>query len=884
MVYTIIVGRSEEEKKKYGEMGTIYLGKLFVQMGQTTSLSSHILMDIAKTHVVLISGKRGSGKSYSSSVIAEEISRLPEDVKENMAVLFFDTMGVFWTMKYPNKRQEDLLRNWDLKPESIPVTIFTPQGYFDDYKKREIPVDFPFSLKTSELTADDWMSVFAIKPTEPVGILIERIINGLQTGKKSFSIHDIIHDIQQDKKSSKEVKEVAENFFTAADHWGLFAADGTPIEDLMKPGSVNVLDISAYTGTSGNWSIKGLVIHLVCKRLLEERIIARKSEEVEDIKKERSLFSEEVVKEKPMVWLVLDECVTGDTEIITNTNHTKMKEVVDKVKAGQEVFVLSYDDHMKKYVHKKINKVYIIPNRNVVKITTECGREIKCTPDHPLLTEAGYMSAVSCRETAYPLVQHHSEDISATKARLFGYLFGDGWLCVNESVGFSGKKSLGDLSRIKEDLLLLGFKSSRIHSRITTSKIKPTSGKIALVKGISNDICLSRKAFRFFLKLGAPVGEKVLQKVEVPRWILHGSHKVKAEFLAGLMGSDGQKISGCKNARGDFNAIRLSFNKDKRLREGALVFTYQLKKMFDDFGITISRVLERTGNIRKDGVETIKIVLTIAKNVKNTIRFLEKIGYRYNCDKELQGLYWLEYLRAREFERKKRETIKKEALKLKRGGLGKTRVSRMLNIKEYEAREYLYFNYNKGVPKNFDSFEEWIKKRQKGNFIFEKVVDMQHIGKEDVYDITVDDTHNFIANSILSHNCHEFLPKEGKTIATDALVQLLREGRQPGISLILVTQQPGEVHKDVLTQSDIVISHRLTAKPDIEALNAMQQSYLLADIQKYLNVLPKERGAAIILDDTSERIYPVMVHPKRSWHGGEAPSALKIKKNVLFEL
>jgi hypothetical protein len=114
-------------------------------------------------------------------------------------------------------------------------------------------------------------------------------------------------------------------------------------------------------------------------------------------------------------------------------------------------------------------------------------------------------------------------------------------------------------------------------------------------------------------------------------------------------------------------------------------------------------------------------------------------------------------------------------------------------------------------------------------------------------------------------------------------VQLLREGRQPGISLVLVTQQPGELIKDALTQSDIVLSHKLTNSADIQALNSMMQTYLTSDIASYLNNLPNAKGGAILLDDNSERIYPMRVHPKRSWHGGEAPSALKVKKEIEFE-
>ena len=120
-----------------------------------------------------------------------------------------------------------------------------------------------------------------------------------------------------------------------------------------------------------------------------------------------------------------------------------------------------------------------------------------------------------------------------------------------------------------------------------------------------------------------------------------------------------------------------------------------------------------------------------------------------------------------------------------------------------------------------------------------------------------------------------FLPRDGKTPASDALIQVLREGRQPGLSLLMATQQPGEVHSDVITQSDVVISHRVTAKADIDSLNNMMQTYLRENIQKSLNDLPKLKGSAIVLDDNSERVYPIMVRPKLSWHGGEEPSAVK---------
>ena len=91
----------------------------------------------------------------------------------------------------------------------------------------------------------------------------------------------------------------------------------------------------------------------------------------------------------------------------------------------------------------------------------------------------------------------------------------------------------------------------------------------------------------------------------------------------------------------------------------------------------------------------------------------------------------------------------------------------------------------------------------------------------------------------------------------------------------MATQQPGQIHKDVMTQSDLVIAHRLTAKPDIESLNEIMQTYLTKTIKQQIDDLPNLKGSAIILDDNSERIYPIRVRPRFTWHGGEAPTAVK---------
>ena len=136
---------------------------------------------------------------------------------------------------------------------------------------------------------------------------------------------------------------------------------------------------------------------------------------------------------------------------------------------------------------------------------------------------------------------------------------------------------------------------------------------------------------------------------------------------------------------------------------------------------------------------------------------------------------------------------------------------------------------------------------------------------------------------IMVDEAHEFLPRSGTTPATDTLQTLLREGRQPGISLVLASQQPGQIHTDVMTQSDIVIAHHITAKIDVDALGALMQTYMRESLDKTLADLPDVKGAAILFDDTNERLYPIRIRPRITWHGGGSPSLLK-EQSRLIEL
>jgi len=306
MPYNVIIGRDKEDKERYGEKGIIYIGKGYVKMGNYTSLSNKLWLDVVRSHVILIAGKRGSGKSYTIGVIAEEMSKLPPEVRENIAPLIFDTMGIFWTMKYKNDKDMELLEEWGIKAENLPVNVWVPGGYYEEYEKRKVSVDYKFSLAVNELDIEDWLSIFELKMIDPVSVVIQKNISRLLDGGE-FDIDDIVDSIRNDEEADDNYKKQTIALFEAARSWKVFAKKGeraTKISELIVAGKTTVLDLSVYSSVA-SFNVRALIIGLVSKKLFNQRILARKKEEVDSIHHRIDRSVEK--KEMPLVWIFLDE-------------------------------------------------------------------------------------------------------------------------------------------------------------------------------------------------------------------------------------------------------------------------------------------------------------------------------------------------------------------------------------------------------------------------------------------------------------------------------------------------------------------------------------------------------------------------------------------------
>ncbi|MFH1256602.1 MAG: ATP-binding protein [Candidatus Diapherotrites archaeon] len=297
-----IIGRSESDIEKYADKGTAYLGKVVMSSGENPVLGRKILMDVAQPHLVLICGKRGGGKSYSLAVLLEEFARQPLDIRKRISVIAIDTVGIFWTLKIPNKLEGKELERWDLNPDKTNVKVLVPKGRLSFYREKEIPVDGAFTLKASELDATEWLALFKLSWREPEGILLTRIIEEMQEKKSTlYGLDEIIEQVMRDDESEKITRQAVINRLKVAKSWGLIEKEGTRIRDLALPGEITIIDVSAYRQAIGMDGTRDIIVGLIGKKLFEERMLYRKEEEVrltKGLKRE---------SEMPIVWMLVDE-------------------------------------------------------------------------------------------------------------------------------------------------------------------------------------------------------------------------------------------------------------------------------------------------------------------------------------------------------------------------------------------------------------------------------------------------------------------------------------------------------------------------------------------------------------------------------------------------
>ncbi|MFH0969952.1 MAG: DUF87 domain-containing protein [Candidatus Diapherotrites archaeon] len=313
---SLFIGRKKNLLQKSGLKGGLYLGRV---MDDERFKEHKLFLDSLNPHVVFVCGARGSGKSYVLGVIAEELALHNPDV----GVVVVDPVGVFWSMRYPNKEEKEVkeLPSFDLLPQGLEnMRVFIPEGM-----KAETPrstYDSLYSIPPSLLTGEDWCLTFGIERFSPTGLLLEKTLKKVEKGyhnaqgeivkgkKGTYTLSDLTRCLETDVEiNSKEKGYKTDSVralisrFEAAKSWGIFSDKGTPLSEISKTGQLTVIDTSFLDDT-----VTALVIGILARRLLAARKIQTRKEAADEVK-ERSVESL-LENEIPPTWLFIDEAHT----------------------------------------------------------------------------------------------------------------------------------------------------------------------------------------------------------------------------------------------------------------------------------------------------------------------------------------------------------------------------------------------------------------------------------------------------------------------------------------------------------------------------------------------------------------------------------------------
>lgn len=126
---------------------------------------------------------------------------------------------------------------------------------------------------------------------------------------------------------------------------------------------------------------------------------------------------------------------------------------------------------------------------------------------------------------------------------------------------------------------------------------------------------------------------------------------------------------------------------------------------------------------------------------------------------------------------------------------------------------------------------------------------------------------------------HTVVPSEGRTAATQPIINYVKRGRDAGLSLIFATQQPSAVDKRLMSQVDFTLTHRLGFESDLAAAiarmptrsNGTYETTGGRTITSTEIIRSLETGEAIVADSCSPRTIIIKLRPRVSAHGGNTP-------------
>jgi len=384
----------------------------------------------------------------------------------------------------------------------------------------------------------------------------------------------------------------------------------------------------------------------------------------------------------PYEILATNPCVTGDTLISTSRGLVAAEDLYEQGVA-QHVVV---DGRLSEERIKEASSVYKTGEKDVYRLTTEEGYELRLTADHRLMTDEGWVEADRLNPGDTIHIQNRKGEFgrhgSAEEGLVLGWLVGDGHLKEDEGRAvlnfYDEDAEIAERFAEHVNEVVREPSIARAYPIRVTEIDRPTRyrGAQAVEQRVR-----STRLYEFAEEAGL-----VQQKHQVPDAVLRGSEEMARGFLRALFTADG----GVQGTLEKGVSVRLSSSHRSLLTD--------VQRLLMNFGIASKIYNERRSAGVQDlpdghgGLKAYEVAaqheLVIGKD--NLVRFQGEIGF---------------------LREDKNRTL------------------------EQHLEGYTRGPYHERFEATVESIE--------------------YDGHETVYDLTEPDTHSFVANGLVVHNCGE---------------------------------------------------------------------------------------------------------------------------------
>jgi DNA-directed RNA polymerase beta subunit len=457
-------------------------------------------------------------------------------------------------------------------------------------------------------------------------------------------------------------------------------------------------------------------------------------------------------------------CVTGDTQVLCSDGVT-----VKKIKnMGNTSAVTTVSKHNLTKEPSRIKNYFSKMPDKLLKITTESGREIKCTPDHPLLVASKkhmyeminsgdvkvgdsviinhtqvYLKskkelALIINSKNMPekhrdiLVSYNITDRRLTQAelkilvRLLGAFLSGGYIKEDECMLSLSNEV--DVLDVIDDIIKLGFKAPYIERSI----VYDSTANIQYV--IRDDGPISYLLHHI---------TRNIESNELPQWLINSGKIITREFLSGFVGSD--KNSTMIEIHDNFNVNKsggkiMSFCTTSSKLQETHNYAQIFSMMFNELGIKTYISHNCTDTSHTGGTSIMyDVCIHLYNNLDNLEKYVDNIEYRYNSLKRQRMALPVEYIKSKNY--------------MFKNNSNDDDIVKNVDVKDLEE-----FKFSDFISENMtDTNTEMVSI---------KIAKIEELPKEKlelVYDFTtVSENHSFVANGIVVSNCHIETPEGSK--------------------------------------------------------------------------------------------------------------------------